>query len=142
MKANFRLNNEWNCPRSPLLHFDKRQGLGKVMIFKMEYLNFRTEVLRIFSDMTPPGLFLGLMACYQYDCDRKPGNITPHPVELQFAVQTIHDPSFLKGMLSAKARGSMRSSVSHPCHAPYHKNIGPSQICSVIIPGHGYPSYI
>jgi hypothetical protein len=67
MKANFRLNNEWNCPWSPLLHFDKRQGLGNVMIFKMEYLNFRAEVLRIFLEMTPPGLFLGLMGFYQYD---------------------------------------------------------------------------
>ncbi len=27
----------------------------------MEYLNFRTKDLRIFLEMTPPSLFLGLM---------------------------------------------------------------------------------
>lgn len=77
----------------------------------VEYLDFRTEVLRIFLEMTPPGLFLGLTGFYQYDHDRRHKDTTPHSVGLRFAVQTIHDPSFLKRMLYAKARVSMRPSV-------------------------------
>jgi hypothetical protein len=77
----------------------------------MEYLDFRADVLRIFLEMTPPSLFLGLTAFYQYDHDRRPGDITAHPAGLRFAVQTIHDPTFLKRMLSAKAQVSMRPSV-------------------------------
>jgi len=100
--------------------------------FKMEYLNFRAEVLRIFLEMTPPGLFLGLMGFYQYDHHRRPGNITHHPVGFRFAVQNIHDPSFIKGMLFAKA--GIDEAICEPSlPRPYHKNIGPSQICPVIM---------